>query len=299
MKSITISLLLAAILSTAGQPARAQAASDANSSLLEKSEAGDAQAIKTVTENAENGDAQSQFFLGIMSEKGLGAKQDYKAAEKWFRLSAEQGYAMAQNNLGVLYANGRGVPQDEAQAEKWYRLAAMQGYAIAQNNLGILYANGRSMESDLSRVVHNGVLAGRQSTLDRDDAQAVSWYRRAAEQGFAQAQFNLAQMLAAGRGARRDEVEAARLYRQAAELGHLEAQFNLGVRFANGNGVAQDNAQAYKWWTIVKADTVDASTLHEAASRNTAVLEGKMAATEVERARQAATDWLTAHALVR
>ena len=53
----------------------------------------------------------------------------------------------------------------------------------------------------------------------QDDAQAVQWYRKAAEQGYAQAQFNLGNMYVDGRGARQDYAQAVHWYRKAAEQG--------------------------------------------------------------------------------
>ena len=53
------------------------------------------------------------------------------------RAQAEQGDATAQYNLGVCYANGKGVEKDAEEAVKWYHKAAEQGNARAQYNLGV------------------------------------------------------------------------------------------------------------------------------------------------------------------
>ena len=71
------------------------------------------------------------------------------------RTDAEQGDADAQFNLGVMYANGEGVPQDAAEAVRWYRLSADQGNASAQNNLGLSYSNGEGVLKD-SVLAHMG-----------------------------------------------------------------------------------------------------------------------------------------------
>ncbi len=65
---------------------------------------------------------------------------------------------------------------------------------------------------------------------DSDQAQAVQWYRQAAEQGHCAAQFHLAQMHAQGKGGVRDEAAALLWLRRAAEAGHGGAQYHLGVR---------------------------------------------------------------------
>ena len=57
---------------------------------------------------------------------------------------------------------------------------------------------------------------------------------QAAEQGDADAQYNLGVMYANGRGVRQDDAQAVQWYRKAAEQGDAEAQFNLGVMYADG-----------------------------------------------------------------
>jgi len=42
-----------------------------------------------------------------------------------------------------------------------------------------------------------------------------------------------------------DQVEAVKWYRKAAEQGDADAQFNLGVRYDAGQGVQQDMAAAW------------------------------------------------------
>ena len=55
----------------------------------------------------------------------------------------------------------------------------------------------------------------------RRTAEAVKWYRKAAEQGDATAQFTLGSMYVRGSGVRENYAEAAKLYRRAAEQGHV------------------------------------------------------------------------------
>ena len=68
-----------------------------------------------------------------------------------------------------------------------------------------------------------------------DDAEAVRWYRLAAEQGDADAQYSLGNMNAEGRGVARDDAEAVRWYRLAAEQGYARAQNRLGAMYGGQN----------------------------------------------------------------
>ena len=94
---------------------------------------------------AEQGDAKTQFNLGIMYANGVGVTENDIEAVKWYHKAAEQGYADAQASLGFMFDNGEGVPVNDAQAVKWYRKAAVQGHADAQNNLGVMYSTGEGV----------------------------------------------------------------------------------------------------------------------------------------------------------
>jgi uncharacterized protein len=54
-------------------------------------------------------------------------------------------------------------------------------------------------------------------------------------------------MYANGSGVTKDEAEAVKWYRKAAEQGLAVAQYFLGVMYANGSGVTKDETEAVKW----------------------------------------------------
>ena len=87
-----------------------------------------------------------------------------------------------------------------------------------------------------------------------DDAEAVRWYRMAAEQGHASAQLNLGYMYANGEGVLKDDAAAVRWFRMAAEQGHASAQYNLGYMYATGRGVLKDTRLAHMWYNIAGAN---------------------------------------------
>ncbi|MEY4089750.1 MAG: hypothetical protein RJB55_2021, partial [Verrucomicrobiota bacterium] len=71
--------------------------------------------------------------------------------------------------------------------------------------------------------------AGGQEGLAKDTAQAANWFRRAADQGFADAQFMLGIKLARGEGLPRDTVESAAWLQVATWNGHAEAARRLSL----------------------------------------------------------------------
>lgn len=82
----------------------------------------------------------------------------------------------------------------------------------------------------------------------KDDERAVYWYRKAAEQGHADAQFNLGLAYRSGKGVRQNYSEAVKWFRSAAIQGHADAQFNLGLAYRDGEGVRQNYSEAVKWF---------------------------------------------------
>ena len=80
-----------------------------------------------------------------------------------------------------------------------------------------------------------------------DTTLAFAWYRRAADAGMPEAEFNVGVMLDSGRGVRADLAEAAIWYARAATHGNHRAAYNLGLLYEDGQGVPQnlDLAHAY------------------------------------------------------
>ena len=78
--------------------------------------------------------------------------------------------------------------------------------------------------------------------------QDVEELKKKAEQGDADAQYNLGLSYYTGLGVAQDYAEAVKWWRKAAEQGVAYAQNNLGTCYYNGEGVAQDYAEAAYWF---------------------------------------------------
>ena len=88
----------------------------------------------------------------------------------------------------------------------------------------------------------------------RDFATAFQLWKPLADQGDADAQFNLGVMCSNGRGVPEDYTEAAKWFRKAADRGNDKAQFNLALMFHEGTGVPQDYIYAYMWYTLARLE---------------------------------------------
>ena len=126
----------------------------------------------------------------------------------------------------------------------------------------------------------------RVSRIPQDYKQAVKWYTKAAEQGNADAQFNLANMYFNGQGVPQDYKQAVKWYTKAAEQGDADAQYNLGLMYANGQGVPQDNVYAHMWSNLGAANGI------EAAPKNRDIIAKRMTTADISKAQSLARECL-------
>jgi TPR repeat protein len=216
----------------------------------------DVEAVRWLRKAAEQNHASAQCNLGFCYDTGQGVAKDKVEAVKWHRKAAEQGDAVAQRNLGICYEHGNGVRKEKAEAVKWFRKAAEQGNAAAQYNLGVCYSDGDVVAKHpdpVDVIVSWGLSTLGMGSVGKDAAEAVKWFRKAAEQGNADAQNKLGCCYEEGSGAKKDLAEAAKWYRKAAEQGNAYAQHNLGVCYKSGTGVPKNFVEAHKWHNLASA----------------------------------------------
>ena len=180
---------------------------------------------------------------------------------------AQKGNLEALYYLARGYENGwNGCPKDEQKADELYQRGSQQadtGNPFAQYCRAVCYMEGIGVPKDEAEAVkwyrkaaEQGNAAGQtglgtcyvQGTgVPKDVAEAVKWFRKAAEQGDATGQANLARCYEEGIGVPEDIAEAIKWYLKSAEQGFLPAQFMLGFRYASGQGVPKDEEEAKKW----------------------------------------------------
>ena len=89
--------------------------------------------------------------------------------------------------------------------------------------------------------------AGLKAAQAGDFQTALKEWKPLADQGHADAQYNLGLMYANGEGVVEDDAEAVRWFRLAADQGLADAQVFLGMMYASGEGVPEDDAEAVRW----------------------------------------------------
>ena len=180
--------------------------------------------VETADPEAEDAvvpDAEDQFVLGDLYQRGDKAGPDYEKASAWYRRAAEQGHAEAQLNLGLMYSRGQGFRGNYAEAVMWLRMAAKQGLSDAQYCLGLHCGGGHGTPPSW--------------------AEAMEWFRKAADQGHDGAQLWLGYAYRDGDlSVPRNDGDAVKWFRLASEAGNAEAQFSLGGMYALGRGVTPE-----------------------------------------------------------
>ena len=98
----------------------------------------------------------------------------------------------------------------------------------------------------------------------------------------------VAVLLAVGMGtlAGQTDVEALRA---KAEQGHADAQFNLGVMYHDGRGVPQDYAEAHKWANL--AASASQGETNERYAKLRKLVAQKMTSAQIAEAQRLAREW--------
>jgi TPR repeat protein len=131
--------------------------------------------------------------------------------------------------------------------------------------------------------------------VPQDYAEAAKWYRLAAEQGIANAGYDLGLMYIQGEGVPQDYAEAIKWFQRAAEQGHSRSAFNLGVIYAKGQGVSQDYVQAHLWFDLAARSTSNIAERDQAAEARDR-LASRMTPVQIAEAERLARKGTESHA---
>jgi uncharacterized protein len=170
---------------------------------------------------AQNGTGEQQYQRGRACAVGLDGPRDLAKAAYWYELAARQQHPQALHRLGCMHFYGAHFAIDPVRGRALLEQAAALGYTESMVSLGDWH------------------LSNAFGAPDRETAMA--WYRKAADAGDADGQFNVGLMHEeAG-----DFTEAAKWYRMALDYSS-EATCALAGLLADGKGVAQDIEEACK-----------------------------------------------------
>jgi len=144
--------------------------------------------------------------------------------------------------------------------------------------------------------------------IERNDAQAVQWLRRAATQGEVEAAYRLANAYRRGQGAPLSKIDAYCWYVIAADAGHTDSEqqikvltaeltdrdianvrYELGQMHLNGTGARPDKLEAYFWFRLAEVAG------HPTAIQAQQALASQMTNEQIATAAEKASRWLQVH----
>jgi TPR repeat protein len=122
------------------------------------------------------------------------------------------------------------------------------------------------------------------------DKEMADRYFQAAQSGDDDAQFYMGALYSSGVGRPRSDEQAFQWFSRAAGQGHSHAMLVVSGLYAIGRGTLKDNISAYKWAYIVSVGT-RVEEFRNGARQLMGLLETKMTAADLSRARSEAAAW--------
>ena len=174
------------------------------------------------------GDSNCRYYLGRMYEKGLGVKNDYVKARKYYDSASRAGNVKAKVKLADLYRKGLGCKKNPEGAMNLYIEARDLGSIDAKMGIADLYLNGEGVA--------------------KDEAQAFGLYTELAKKGNDKAKYSLAYCYQNGFGTEKNPFMAGHYLVPAAKEGDSNAQCYLALCFLKGDAVKQNLPKAVYWF---------------------------------------------------
>lgn len=163
----------------------------------------------TLREGADHGNAFDCNAMGYFFSEGIGCKKDYATAATYYATNARRGNLTAMRDAGLAYLNAK----DYKNAYKWFKTGA------EEENVTCLYYYGKLTVEGLG--------------CSADPSKGFVYVMKAAERGFANAQYYAYELYRDGRGVRASSEAAEKWLREAALLGLPKAIFDYGKLMAS------------------------------------------------------------------
>ena len=215
-------------------------------------------ALADLRVRAEQGDAEAQFNLGLMYEQEPMESPSVAMPE-------EAGWS--SDDSKDWYFGGGPSPQT---AEEFVLAQSYISFGYGQSAADALQPYIDIRMAEFKRKLETDAAADLDARSWREGVQPELWA------GMSNA-------------VPQDDAEAVRWYRLAAAQGNASAQFNLGLMCANGRGVPQDNVSAHMWLNLATAQSMGEEREQSATMRD-AVAE-RMTREDLSEAQRRAREW--------
>jgi SEL1 protein len=221
-----------------------------------------------------SGNAGCQYGLGLMYLNGLGVPRDPLRAFEYFNAASKQEFAPAMIALGKMYLD----QGEEAHAARYFESASRQGQIEAHYYIAELFNKGITRERSCSmatayyksvvekaEIVHSSILEAIQAYETGDYDTALIDFMMAAEQGYEQAQANVAYLLDTQKSSvpipylspfkqprsplLQNPPLALIYWTRSAKQGNIDSMVKMGDYYLNGIGAEADVEKAASCYT--------------------------------------------------
>lgn len=199
-----------------------------------------AEAVRIYTRAAASGNVGAYIKLGNLYYDGTIIKRNFKISLSCFDKAAKLGSYEAYETIGDIYHDSEYEGRDIALACKFYERAAEGGRATAEAKAEKIKSARKSYYYHASAVE------------DMSPEEAFKGYAISTALGYSPATVKVAECYALGIGVERDRAEAVLWYQKAADEGCDIAYFPLGVCFSRGIGTNFDYKKAVKYLRMAK-----------------------------------------------
>jgi hypothetical protein len=147
---------------------------------------------------------------------------------------ADRGDARAQAVVSIYYQVGYKTRKDISKASEYALRSAKQHNPLGMYRLAVMMESGEGFEKNVEHGKKLKELAFEGLSSIKNDPYALT---------------AIGIMLFRGEGGlAQDRSEAVKLYKKAADMGYAPAQYNYSAALALGQGIAKDESESLKWW---------------------------------------------------
>ena len=103
----------------------------------------------------EEGVNESNFYIGLMYEAGLGVKQDIIESAVWYKNGADKGSSRCQYRFGLYNFHNDNSSMSFFEALKWFELSIENGFYDAYFDIGSMYEHGLGVKKDINKAIES------------------------------------------------------------------------------------------------------------------------------------------------
>ena len=232
------------------------------------------ESLEIIQDLANAGVAESQYKLAIKYRDGDCLEQNQKLYVQWIKQAAMQGHAKAQ----IAYADYLLLSGDRNNAFNYYKQAANKGDNEAKIKVSTLVASNENEISSLLKLYRNvsqnedpinlfrfADLLLKTALTNADREEAFSFFKKAADKNYPNAQYQIGIMFRDGVGTKRNPVEMEKYLTFAANQGHMGAITTLSDLYLQGKILPKNEQLSFKW-TLIAAKLGNAGFMFKVAT---------------------------------